>query len=151
MSLRERLSSLFYRRIHSLPSTPRPELKENVRLFLAELPKSEIHFHFEGALSVDVICQLGFKYQVKHIRTRSDAEWCLFFSNARQFFEQFLTVSSLLREEEDFYIAALDLGRRLNAENIRYIEITLAPHKFVRAGVPYPVLINAIDRGLLDS
>jgi adenosine deaminase len=98
-----------------------------------------------------MVYQLGRKHGVEKIRTRSDAEWCLYFSTPSQFFECFLYVSNLMRTPEDIYQAARDLGARLNAENIRYIEITLAPQKFVRAGIAYPDLIDAADRGLLDS
>lgn len=151
MSLRHRFISLFVRRPRPTALAAKPQLAEPVMRFLRNIPKAEIHFHFEGAVSADTVYRLGRKYDVDEIRTRNDAEWCLYFTNAAMFFERFLYASSLFREPEDFYHAALDLGRRLNEENIRYIEITLAPHKFVRNGVPYPALMEAIERGLLET
>lgn len=151
MSIKQRFLSLFLRRKPRHLISERPRLPENIQKFLRDIPKAEIHFHFEGAIGCETIYELGCKYKVDDIRTRSDAEWCLYFHTANMFFERFLYVSSLLREPEDFYQASSDLGRRLNEENIRYIEITVAPLKFIRSGIPYLDLIEAVDRGLLET
>ncbi|MBN2328856.1 MAG: adenosine deaminase [Candidatus Omnitrophica bacterium] len=152
MRIAQRLTSLlFKRKAHFPPSSPRPQLPEGCVRFLQAIPKAEIHLHFEGAVFGPTILALARKYKSPEIRTLSDAEWRLFFTDAQMFFENFLSLSSLFREPEDFYIAAFDLGRRLAQENIQYVEITIAPHKFMRAGVPYPDLMEAVNRGLRDA
>ncbi len=137
----------------SAPSDTRkpPALPEFVQTFLRQLPKAEIHLHFEGSVFAQTILELGRKYGIETIHDLSSAAECLSFSDAAMFFQQFLKVSSLLREPEDFYTAARGLGDRLFQENILYAEITFAPHKFMRTGIPYPDLIESIDRGLRDS
>ncbi|MEW6236012.1 MAG: adenosine deaminase [Candidatus Omnitrophota bacterium] len=115
------------------------------------MPKAEIHLHFEGTVGAKAILRMGRKYGVDEIRTRSDAEWLLYFDHPQMFFQNFLFVSSLLRSEEDFFEAALELGTRFAEENIRYAEITIAPQKFMRAGVPYPRMLEAIDAGLREA
>lgn len=152
MQMARRLISLLSRRrLHFPPQPPQPELPEAVRLFLRSIPKAEIHIHFEGAIYAETILTFAQKYRLPEIRTLSDAQWRLFFSNAAMFFQNFLSLASLFREPEDFYAAALDLGRRLAEENIQYVELTLAPHKFMRAGIPYPAMMEAINRGLWDA
>ncbi len=150
--IKQNLSSYFSRKRYLskkiLPESPLPE-KE--RQFLKLLPKAEIHFHFEGAISAETIFQLGRKYQIDDIRTLNDAKWFLSFSNAHEFFQRFLHLASLLRHPDDLYEAAIDIGNKLYKENIQYIEITIAPHKFIRGGIPYSELIEAIDCGLNDS
>lgn len=126
-------------------------LSAPVQTFLERLPKAEIHLHFEGTIRAETILALGKKYRIETIRDLRSAAACLEFKDATQFFRKFLYVSSLFREPDDFYLAALDLGEQLTKENILYVEITIAPHKFMRAGVPYPDLIDAIDRGLNDA
>ncbi|RJP19057.1 MAG: adenosine deaminase [Candidatus Omnitrophota bacterium] len=124
---------------------------DTLRFTIQRLPKAEIHFHFEGAIPAHTIFQLGQKYRIPEIRAIADAEQCLIFADAHEFFRQFLFVSSLLRCPSDFYLAARDIGVYLTGENIRYVEITIAPHKFVRAGVPYADLLSAVDCGLRES
>lgn len=133
------------------PQPPLPALPERVEQFLRAIPKAEIHIHFEGAIYADTLLALARKYESPDIRTRSDAEWRLFFTNAQTFFQNFLSLASLFREPEDFHTAALDLGRRLAEENIQYVELTFAPHKFMRAGLAYPAMIEAMNRGLYDA
>ncbi len=152
MRMARRLISLLSRqRLHFPPQPSQPELPETVQFFLRSIPKAEIHIHFEGAIYAETILALARKYRSPEIRTLSDAQWRLFFSNATMFFQNFLSLASLFREPEDFYIAALDLGRRMAEENIQYAELTLAPHKFMRAGIPYSAIMEAINRGLRDA
>lgn len=126
-------------------------LPEEARAFLRRLPKAEIHLHFEGAIGVEAILRLARKHGVHSIRTRADAEWRLFFSKPQEFFQQFLFVSNLLRDFDDFRDAARDLGLYFITENIRYAEITFAPHKFITAGLAYPALLEAMDLGFEDA
>lgn len=125
-----------------------PSLPDSANKFIQKIPKAEIHLHFEGTIQAHTILNLCQKYDIKEITSLSDAQWCLFFDNPNMFFQQFLFVSNLLREEEDFYIAAEDLGKQLKADNTHYAEITIAPHKFVRWGMDFSALMHAIDAGL---
>lgn len=126
-------------------------LPDNVRGYLQRIPKAEIHLHLEGSMDADTIWTLAQKYDDPNIRSKNDADWALVFHSPQHFFEQFLKVSSLLREADDFALLARQVASRFIAENIQYAEITLAPHKFVRNGIPYPDIIAAIDSGLLDG
>ncbi len=148
---RKLIHLLSKRKVHFPSTPPSPKLADEVERFLMAIPKAEIHLHFEGAVFGNTILALAKKYGVAEIRTRSDAEWRLFFDDAQMFFINFLSVSSLFREAEDFYTAGFDLGKRLAQENIRYVELTLAPHKFMRAGIPYAEMIHAINRGMRNA
>lgn len=148
---RRLISLLMRRRLRFPPRLSAPELPAAVERFLQAIPKAEIHVHFEGAVYAETLLTLARKYQSPDIRTLNDAEWRLFFSDAQMFFQNFLSLSSLFREPDDFYVAAFDLGRRLAEENIQYVELTFAPHKFMRAGIPYSAMIDAMNRGLYGA
>lgn len=150
----KKLSRLFrlWRRADVPLAKPRQtNLPVAARQWIERLPKAEIHLHFEGTAQAGLILRLARKYGYEPIQTRADAEWALYFSKPREFFEQFLRVSSLFREPEDFYWAARDLGGQFRSQNIRYAEITIAPRKFILSGVPYPELMDAICRGLDET
>jgi len=151
--LKKRLLATFFQKKKSVEnySIPAAPISDEAKGYIRRLPKAEIHLHFEGTIGAEALLRMGRKYGVDEIKTRSDAEWLLYFAHPQMFFQNFLFVSSLLRDAEDFYEAALELGRRFAEENIRYAEITIAPHKFMRAGVPYPQILEAIDAGLRES
>ncbi len=127
------------------------ELSDTDWAFIQAMPKVEIHLHFEGAIQPDTILKLAKNYAIRKIRTFADAEWALYFKNPHEFFQKFLFVSSLLRSPDDFRLAAVDLGAYLDEQNIRYAELTLAPHKFMMAGMDYAAIIQAITDGLNEA
>ena len=119
--------------------------------FIRRLPKAEIHLHFEGSILPATLLQLAQKYGDSLIRTSADAEWAFVFSTSQEFFEQFLRVSSFLRETDDFYLAAKEMAGRLLEDRIEYAEFMFSPMKFIRAGLDYAEMIAAIERGLLEG
>lgn len=130
----------------SPPSLPAGDLE-----WIRSLPKAEIHVHFEGSITNDTILHLAEKYGVPEIPNRKKARALFRFTNAHQFFQNFLFVSYLLREPEDFYQAARQIGNRYKEEHIRYAEITLAPHKYIRLGIAYKEIMESIDAGLQEA
>ncbi|MDP8242691.1 MAG: adenosine deaminase [Candidatus Hinthialibacter antarcticus] len=128
-----------------------PSINESDRAFIEAIPKVEIHLHFEGAIHAQTILKLAKKQNVEEIRTFADAQWALYFQNPHEFFQKFLFISGLLRSPDDFRLAAYDLGAYLDQQNIRYVELTFAPHKFMMAGMEYASIMNAIDEGLREA
>lgn len=146
-----RLQRWLHKRFNRLYTPYQCALPNHTREFLRRIPKAEIHVHLEGSIDANTIWELAQKYDDPTIRSKSDAQWALYFKNPHDFFMQFLRVSSLIREAGDFALLARQVARRFAEENIQYAEITLAPHKFVRNGIPYPDIIAAIDQGLRDE
>ncbi len=152
MSITQRLLQLITGRKKIIPSSaPALQVAAPVAEFIDKLPKAEIHLHFEGAINAEIILALARKYLDPQIKNYNDAKWLLYFANPHDFFKNFLYLSSLFREAQDFYDAALALGKQLNDQNIQYAELTIAPHKFMRSGIPYPDLMDAMSRGLVDA
>ena len=133
------------------PATVNSLLSQGAQAFLQEMPKAEIHVHFEGSITAQSIWLLAQKHHFSAIRRFQDAENCLDFNSPQQFFQHFLLASSLLKTPEDFFLAAKEIGKRYKEENIHYAEITIAPHKFIRAGTPYIELMKAMDAGLMEA
>lgn len=146
-----RLQRWLHKRFNRLYKPYQCALPDHIRSYLRLIPKAEIHLHLEGSIDANTIWELAQKYDDPQLRSFSDAQWALYFSSPHEFFMQFLRVSSLIREASDFTLLARQVAHRFDAENIHYAEITLAPHKFVRNGIPYPDIINAIDQGLRDE
>ncbi|MDX9754693.1 MAG: adenosine deaminase family protein [bacterium] len=145
--LASQLYRMFWARRAGLPVG---KVSPQVQAFIEQIPKVEIHVHFEGSLPVSAILALARKH-VGGIQTLRQAEALLRFSNPHQFFRNFMAVSALLRSPEDFYEAAVAVGQRYRDEHIEYAELTLAPHKFIREGIAYPAMMEAIAAGLAEG
>ena len=68
------------------PATVNSLLSQGAQAFLQEMPKAEIHVHFEGSITAQSIWLLAQKHHFSAIRRFQDAENCLDFNSPQQFF-----------------------------------------------------------------
>lgn len=73
------------------------------------------------------------------------------FASPTEFFRQFLYISRFVSTTEDLALVVDDVLERLAWDNVIYAEITLAPRKFVRMGIPYPALVETLETAVERS
>ncbi len=113
------------------------------------IPKAEIHVHLEGSIYPEILWRIvQRKGHNTDIRKLDDALARYRFDVPNDFFRRFLEISGYVRALEDIVDIVADAGRRLVDQNCLYVEWTFAPQKFVRDGLPYPALLDAIQAGL---
>ncbi|HOE12122.1 MAG TPA: adenosine deaminase [bacterium] len=111
------------------------------------MPKVDLHLHLEGAISAECLYEIAKRNGLeREVPSVSAARSLMQFSTPKEFFQQFMFVSGFIRTAADIGAVADDLLRRLTEENVLYAEITLAPRKFIRAGIPYPALLCELER-----
>jgi len=119
---------------------------------LKRLPKVDLHVHLEGALSPECLLELAWRNDREdEIRSPADAERVFSFSTPTEFFRQFLYVSRFVSSATDLRIIVDDVLGGLARDGVIYAEITLAPRKFVRKGVPYPALVATLEEAVDKS
>jgi len=95
-----------------------------LRNFLLQLPKAELHLHLEGMLFPQQVAELARKY---HLELKTDE--ILGRYNPRgfgQFLELYKWATSFLREPEDYARLAEVAASRLKSDGVVYAEITLS-------------------------
>lgn len=119
---------------------------------LKQAPKIDLHLHLEGAISPQCLLLLaqrnGRQDQVPTLRA---AQSLLRFSTPREFFQQFLSVSTFITTPEDLRLVTNDLLESLTRDGVIYAEITIAPRKFLRKGISYSVMIAELEQAAQDS
>lgn len=102
------------------------------RQFIERMPKAEIHVHLEGSVYPETLLDLARKYDVTlpFSDVESARKWFKFRDFAH-FVEIYVTICSVLRDEEDYARISYEQARRAHAENIRYMEVTFAPPRFM--------------------
>ncbi len=117
-----------------------------------QMPKVDLHLHLEGAISAECLCEIAKRNGLeREVPSVAGAGSLMRFSTPKEFFRQFLFVSGFIRTAADLGAVTDDLLRRLTEENVLYAEITLAPRKFIRAGIPYPALLSELERAADQS
>jgi aminodeoxyfutalosine deaminase len=95
-----------------------------IKHFLRELPKAELHLHLEGTLLPHRVMSLAKKYSIaldwQEVQSRYTTR------NFTQFLELYKWATSFLREPEDYALLAEDASSALRDQGVIYAEITLS-------------------------
>ncbi len=119
---------------------------------IQELPKVDLHVHLEGAFSPECLLELARRNgREGEIGSIAEARRMFQFASPTEFFRQFLYISRFVSTTEDLALVVDDVLERLAWDNVIYAEITLAPRKFVRMGIPYPALVETLETAVERS
>jgi aminodeoxyfutalosine deaminase len=95
-----------------------------IKNFLCNLPKAELHLHLEGMLRPHRVKSLAQKYSVSLEDDELASRYNL--RGFSQFLELFKWATSFLREPDDYAQLAQDAATALHQQSVVYAEITLS-------------------------
>jgi len=96
------------------------------------MPKVELHVHLEGSLEPALLFRLASRNRLDiPVRSEEELDALSRFSSFDGFIRSLLFGAACLRTPEDFHEAVLSLRPRLEADNIRYAEITWTPQFYL--------------------
>jgi adenosine deaminase len=103
--------------------------------FIASLPKTEIHIHAEATVSFDSYFKLNEKYRADpSLKNPSDFRKLLKMDSLGVMLKNFFYLQSLFRSSEDFQCIVADVDAYARRNNVRYIELFVAPSMVLKAG-----------------
>jgi adenosine deaminase len=119
--------------------------KEGFYTFLKSIPKSEIHLHTEGMISIDTVN----KFITRNGKSGMGA-WNLnklfSYKNLKDFIRSFLAIQNLFEKPEDFEKLFDDAANYLSTNNIVYCELFFAPSMFLKKGMKFDEIMSVITR-----
>ena len=99
---------------------------------IRRMPKAELHIHREGAVRPETLLDLGRRHGVDY--PFSDAagarEWFRF-RDFPHFIEVYVAICNCLLTVEDYDRVTYELAREAARQNIRYLEVTIAPASLI--------------------
>ena len=103
--------------------------------FIASLPKSEIHIHAEATVTFESYFRLNQKYNADPaLKSPADFRKLLAIDSLGVMLKNFLYLQSLFRASEDFQFVVSDVEAYARRNNIRYIELFVAPSMVLKQG-----------------
>jgi aminodeoxyfutalosine deaminase len=111
-----------------------------MRAFYEDLPKAELHLHLEGSMDYSVVRELDPGVTREEYESRYEC------SDFASFLEGFKWAVGLLRAPGDYALVARRLLERLEAENVRYAEITLSAGVVLRREHDFAAVWEAVRR-----
>ncbi|MEY9875403.1 aminodeoxyfutalosine deaminase [Streptacidiphilus sp. MAP12-33] len=122
-------------------------ISENLRAFVAAMPKAELHVHHVGSASPHVVAGLAARYE-GHTKVPTDPDSLakyFEFTDFAHFIEVYLSVVDLIRDAEDVRALTYGVAEDMARQNIRYAELTVTPYSSVKRGIAGEAFMEAIE------
>ncbi|WP_030168324.1 adenosine deaminase [Spirillospora albida] len=121
----------------------------SIEAFIDALPKVELHVHLVGSASVPTVLELARRHPDGPVPVNEEELRAFYeFRDFPHFAEVYEAVSSLVRSPEDVATLVTGVARDLAAQNVPYVELTVTPYTHQRAGMPMPVITEALDHAV---
>jgi len=131
------------------PVDPRPP-RADVRAFLREMPKAELHLHLEGAVSAPTFATLADRHGVE-LPAFDDPADLYQYDSLVDFLEMYSLVCQSIRDRDDFERVTYECLERCAASGARYVELFFSPESHFDVGVDYSEMLDGIIQGQLDA
>jgi aminodeoxyfutalosine deaminase len=126
----------------STSASPRPDLT----VFVAGLPKAELHVHHVGSASPRIVAELASRHPGSTVPSDPDELARYFtFTDFAHFIDLYLATVDLLRTAEDVRMLTYEVARELAGQQVRYAELTMTPFTSVERGIPIEAYTEAIE------
>ncbi len=123
-------------------------VSNNLRGFIREIPKTEIHVHLVAIASVESVYELIQKNQLKDqlgIYSIEDVKKSFYCTSLTEMIKVFYLIQSCLKTEEDFAYLVKDVRNYFRRNSIYYAEVFFSPTKYLRNGMDFRKIMNTID------
>jgi adenosine deaminase len=121
-------------------------------VFVAGLPKAELHIHIEGSLEPEMVFALARRNGIALPFESVEALRAAYsFTRLQDFLDLYYQGANVLRAEEDFHDLALAYGRRAAADGVVHAEIFFDPQAHTARGIPFAVVADGLLAGLATA
>ena len=122
-------------------------MTDDLRAFVAGLPKAELHVHHVGSASPEAVAQLAERHAGSSPVPADAAALAEYFTftDFGHFIEVYLSVVDLIRDPADVWTLTHQVGRDLAAQQVRYAELTVTPYTSIARGIAAGAFCEAIE------
>ena len=120
-----------------------------MKSFIKSLPKAELHLHIEGTFEPELMFELAARNNIELPFESVEALHKAYdFSQLQDFLDIYYQGMNVLRTEQDFYDLTWAYLEKVNAQNVRHVEIFFDPQGHVDRGISFETAINGIHSAL---
>jgi len=125
---------------------------QQLRQFIIDLPKAELHLHIEGTLEAELAFALAERNRITLPYASEQALRDAFdFPDLQAFLDLYYACASVLITEQDFYDMTMAYMRRIHADGVRHTEIMFDPQTHTTRGVAMSTVFAGIARALRQA
>ena len=124
----------------------------DVRSFVRELPKAELHLHLEGSLEPEMLMRLATRNKIDiPFGTVEEIRAAYRFTELQDFLDIYYQGMNVLRAEEDFYDLTMAYLERVAADGTVHVEVFYDPQGHTARGIPFSTATDGIVAALADG
>lgn len=126
---------------------------QDIKSWIARLPKAELHVHLEGCLTPQLARRFAERNNLPLPSSLSslDQSSGYSFHDLTTFLAVYYPNLAVLQTEHDFRDLALDYLTRAHAQNIKHVELFFDPQAHTSRGIPFPTVIRGYRVALLTA
>ena len=124
----------------------------DLNVFIASMPKVELHLHIDGSLEPEMLFDLGKRNAVAlPFASAAEVRQAYNFRSLQDFLDIYYQGMSVLQTELDFYDLTFAYLEKCQADNVMHTEIFFDPQGHTSRGVAFENVLNGITRALNDG
>ena len=124
----------------------------DVRSFVRDLPKAELHLHLEGSLEPEMLMRLATRNKAEiPFRSVEEIRAAYHFTELQDFLDIYYQGMNVLRAEEDFYDLTMAYLERVAADGVVHVEVFYDPQGHTARGIPFATATDGILAALADG
>ncbi|UOA07095.1 adenosine deaminase [Methylobacter sp. S3L5C] len=124
----------------------------DLNIFIAKIPKVELHIHIEGSLEPEMLFDLAKRNAVTlPFANAAEVRQAYNFGNLQDFLDIYYQGMHVLQTEQDFYDLTFAYLKKCQADNVMHTEIFFDPQGHTSRGVGFEIVLNGITHALNDG
>lgn len=124
----------------------------NVKHFIKNLPKAELHVHIEGTLEPELMFAIAKRNSITLPYPSVEVlKGAYDFHNLQEFLDIYYEGAKVLIYEKDFYDITWAYLTKVHNQAVRHVEIFFDPQTHTERGVSFGTVVNGIHRALQNA
>jgi adenosine deaminase len=126
--------------------------KNELKQWIAAMPKVELHLHIEGSLEPDLMMSLAEKHQViLPYANIEEVKAAYNFDDLQSFLDLYYLGASVLKDEDDFYQLMWNYLLKCKEDNVVHAEIMFDPQTHTERGVGFDVFMPGFKKAIQQA
>lgn len=124
----------------------------NLKDFIYNIPKAELHLHLEGSLEPDLKLKLSKKNNIDIGQTTiEEVKKSYEFNDLTSFLAVYYPAMNVLQDESDFYNLAIEYLKKAKENNVKYVELFFDPQAHTSRNIPFETVINGYYKAVSEA
>ncbi len=127
-------------------------MSEDLKNFINQIPKAELHLHIEGSFEPELMFNIASRNGVKiKYATVEELKKAYDFNNLQEFLDIYYAGAGALLTKKDFYDLTWAYLEKAHEQNVVHTEIMFDPQTHTDRGIPFSYVIEGIHEALEDA